>query len=115
LSQTSSSNKIFKFSFISSSSVFIFGFFCFILVSFNVISSLSIMILSLIAILVGGVQILADLGWMAILKANRPDQILSWKQAFEYVAEAKGQKIFLFPVLMDFLLIGLSSILLLRI
>jgi len=99
-------NYIFIISFATSTLVFLFGF-----ILFLAQISLYTDFLGLIALSVGGIQIFADIGWITILKANRFDEIQSWKQAIQLVIKRKGQKIFLFPALFDVVLIVLSTFL----
>lgn len=110
MSSQSSSNVIFKISFLTSSLLFFLGT---ILITIDLGLSAVYIVLGLIAVSVGAVQIIVDLGWMAILRANQPTEIHNWHEALNYVAKVKGQRIFIFPVIFDILLISASSFLLL--
>ena len=109
-SETTETNYIFVISFITSSVVFLFGIFIIVLQS-----TTYVIIIGLIALLIGSIQLFADIGWVAIVKANRSDELQSWNQAIHLVIKLKSQKIFLFPIIFDLLLIGISSYLIIGI
>ena len=65
-----------------------------------------ITLISLVIILVGGVQVIVDLGWISMIKMN--SNLASYKEAYTIVAGQRTQKIFLVPFLFDISFIILS-------
>jgi hypothetical protein len=63
------------------------------------------LLFSLLAIIIGGTQVIIDVGWLSIIKINRVDTIKTWKAALYAVTNVRGQKIFIFPVFIDFVVL----------
>ena len=83
---------------------------------FLFISSISTDLLyGLISTLIGGVQMIIDIGWVWLIKINRLDIIKTWKDAFDHVAKVRGSKIFIFPMIFDILIVAISAFFLLKI
>ena len=92
---------IFQVSFITSSVLCLIGILLVILSK-----SPGILLVGLLAILVGGIQVLIDLGWISIIKINH--NLTSWSEAYKIVIKQREQKFFLFPVYIDILFIAIS-------
>jgi hypothetical protein len=64
---------------------------------------------SIIIFVVGTVQLIADFGWVSIIKIN--SNLPTWKEAYTIVAKKRTQKIFLIPILMDFSFVMIAIVL----
>lgn len=100
--QDEKKSYIFHLSFLTSSILLLIG----LIILFLLSVTPGILLVGLLSILVGGIQILIDLGWIGIVKINK--ELHSWKEAFEIVIRQREQKFFLFPMYIDILFIVIS-------
>ena len=75
------------------------------------ITTLSTLI-GLSIILIGIIQIIVDIGWIGLVKVNHEDTIKTWREAYFSLANIRGKKIFILPIIMDliFLTIAMASL-----
>jgi predicted acyltransferase len=76
------------------------------ILSIYIANSPGILLAGLLALIIGIVQILADLGWISIVKINK--KLSTWNEAYKIVIEQREQKLFLFPIYIDILFITIS-------
>ncbi len=60
----------------------------------------------MIIFIIGIVQTIVDLGWIAMIKINA--NLKNWREAYKIVATQRTQKIFIIPFLVDISFILLS-------
>lgn len=65
-----------------------------------------LLLVGILSTLIGSIQLLADTGWLAIIKINQ--DLGSWREAFNMVVKQREQKFFLYPIYIDVLFISLS-------
>ena len=97
--------NVFQISFASSLILTILGFFLFFIIA----NSPGVVLIGLLSLLVGGIQVLVDLGWIYIVKINR--ELGEWRDALHIVATQREQKFFMYPVFIDllFIVLGLGT------
>lgn len=99
-------NTIFKLSFFTSTILCVSGLLMFIFPN----NSAKVILISLLLMLIGGVQIIADLGWIAIVKVNH--DLVDWKDAYSKVVAQRTQNFFIAPIIIDISFIIVSIMLL---
>ena len=68
-----------------------------------------VVLFSIVIFSVGLVQVIADLGWLSIIKINA--NLPSWRDAYPIVAKQRSQKIFLVPFFFDICFVIISLML----
>ena len=105
-------NTIKKYNKIIFASSFMISFFLLFtgIILLLISSNPSFVLYGLIAALIGCIQIIIDLGWIWLIKINRSDFIKTWRDAFGHVAKVRGSRIFVFPLIIDIIIVILSAI-----
>lgn len=65
----------------------------------------TVLLAGFICLVVGLVQLVADLGWLALKKTGEPPP-LTWAEAFDLVGQARGQKLWVLPIVGDLVVLG---------